>query len=94
VALSAELVKERKLVHWILNAYWEPLDFELPEANGCWKRWIDTSLDSPEDIVPWQDSRPFTGHTYRVGPHSIAILYTPLGQSSTIQQTLPLPSPI
>jgi len=83
VALSAELVKERLFVHWILNAYWEPLDFELPavgeEHQGIgrarWRRWIDTSLDSPEDIVPWQDARPWPERTYRVGPHSLVVLY-------------------
>jgi len=83
VALSAEFVNEGKLVHWILNAYWEPLDFELP-AGGAperqWKRWIDTSLDTPEDIVPWEDARPIVGTTYRVAPHSVAILYTPVEQ--------------
>jgi hypothetical protein len=34
VAVSAEFVKEGNLVHWILNAYWEPLDFELPASGG------------------------------------------------------------
>ena len=44
-------------LHLIMNAYWEPLDFELPhEADRePWRRWIDTSLDSPDDIVPWED---------------------------------------
>jgi len=40
----------------ILNAYWEPLDFELPPAgNGGgnpWHRWIDTARETPNDIVP------------------------------------------
>ena len=42
--------------HLILNAYWEPLDFELPPrpAGGPWRRWIDTSRPSPEDIVEWK----------------------------------------
>jgi isoamylase len=80
VALSAEFVKERLFVHWILNAYWEPLDFDLP-ANSGWRRWLDTSLDSPEDIVPWQDARAIVGPTYNVGPHSIAVLYAPLSES-------------
>jgi glycogen operon protein len=78
VALSAEIIKEGNLIHWILNAYWEPLDFELPEVGGLWRRWIDTSLDSPDDIVAWQDAPTFTGRTYSVGPHSVAFLYTPL----------------
>ena len=86
MALSAEIMNERHFVHWILNAYWEPLDFELPEINGersgPWRRWIDTGLDSPEDIVRWQDAPPFAGRTYKVGPHSVAVLYAPLGDSS------------
>jgi isoamylase len=77
VALSAEIVKERLFVHWILNAYWEPLDFELP-VSGAWRRWIDTSLDTPEDIVPWQHARLVTRPTYSVGPHSVAVLYMPV----------------
>ena len=57
LALTAELRKEELLFHLILNAYWEPLDFELPApaTAGPWRRWIDTALDSPHDIVPWQD---------------------------------------
>jgi isoamylase len=90
VALSAEFVNERNLVHWILNAYWEPLDFELPDGGvpgRQWKRWIDTSLETPEDIVPWKDAPPCIGPTYRVGPHSVAILYAPL--EKRVQQVRP-----
>ena len=56
VALGAELREEGLHFHLILNAYWEPLDFELPRLTGGdpWRRWIDTALDSPHDIVPWQ----------------------------------------
>ena len=36
-----------------LNAYWEPLTFELPSPpTGCnWHRVVDTSLASPNDIA-------------------------------------------
>ena len=41
------------LFHVILNAYWQPLDFELPRLDSAgenpWRRWIDTALDSPHD---------------------------------------------
>jgi len=30
VAFTAELKREKLLIHLILNGYWEPLDFELP----------------------------------------------------------------
>jgi glycogen operon protein len=86
IALSAELKKEKQVLHLILNAYWEPLEFELPpvseDSGGSWRRWIDTALDSPNDIVEWQNAPRFTGRTYRAGPRSVALLYAPLGASS------------
>jgi glycogen operon protein len=84
-ALTAELKKEKQIVHLILNAYWEPLEFELPPLNedcgGPWRRWIDTALDSPHDIVEWQTAPRFTGRTYRASPRSVVLLYAPLGAS-------------
>ena len=83
LALSLEIRRERLLVHVILNAHWEPLDFELPATgNGDidpWRRWIDTSLDSPHDIVEWTISPPIRGRTYRAGPRSVVVLWAGLG---------------
>jgi glycogen operon protein len=66
-------------LHLMLNAYWEPLDFELPPLpNGLknpWRRTIDTYLDSPQDIVDWDDSPVVSGHTYRAGPRSVVHLW-------------------
>jgi glycogen operon protein len=77
VAFSAELRKQGLLFHFILNAYWEPLDFELPKLDhGTWRRWIDTSLDSPNDIVPWEKAPGVKGITYRVGDRSVVMLYS------------------
>jgi glycogen operon protein len=79
VAFTAEIKEEKMLLHIILNAYWEPLDFELPPVeNGGknpWLRWIDTALDSPNDIIEWQASPPVPNHTYRAAPHSVVILW-------------------
>jgi glycogen operon protein len=77
VAFSAELRKEGILFHFILNAYWEPLDFELPplEGRAAWRRWIDTALDSPDDIVPWDKAPPLAGSLYRVADRSVVTLY-------------------
>jgi glycogen operon protein len=76
VALGAELGKEGLMFHFILNAYWEPLEFELPRLEGrsFWRRWIDTGLDSPQDVVPWQTAPAVPGNTYRVGPRTVAML--------------------
>ena len=67
IALGAELRKEGMFLHFILNAYWEPLEFELPVVGegASWRRWIDTALDSPNDIVPWQTAPTIPGNSYR-----------------------------
>jgi isoamylase len=83
LAVTAEVRNTRLLVHVILNAYREPLDFELPsigsEARGPWRRWIDTSLDSPNDIVPWPATRPVRDSTYRAQARSVVVLYANVG---------------
>ena len=64
----------------MLNAYWEPLRFQLPPAkgHGAWRRWIDTSLHSPEDIVAWDRAPAVTDDSYLVQPRSVAFLVMPL----------------
>jgi glycogen operon protein len=77
LAFGVELRRERVRFHLILNAYWEPLEFELPKlANEAWRRWIDTSLDSPSDIVPWEQAPRVNDNTYRVADRSVVMLYT------------------
>jgi glycogen operon protein len=80
LALTAEMPHEHMILHFILNAYWEPLDFELPPIEGepgeAWRRWIDTSLETPDDIVPWQTAQPIQGLTYRAEARSVVMLYT------------------
>jgi glycogen operon protein len=76
VAFGAELRKEGLLFHLILNAYWEPLEFELPKVeSGAWRRWIDTALDSPHDIVPWQTAPAVPGEVYRAESRSVVMLF-------------------
>jgi glycogen operon protein len=83
IAFCARLSDPDRLIHFIFNAYWEALDFELPPLDDAvrnpWRRWIDTYLDSPEDIVEWQDSIAVAGSTYRVGPRSVVLLWAALG---------------
>jgi glycogen operon protein len=82
VALSSELPREGLLVHFIFNAYWEPLDFTLPrigtEKGRPWRRWIDTFREAPDDIVAWQDAPPISECTYRAGPRAVIVLWSKL----------------
>ena len=83
IAFTSRLPARRMAFHAIFNAYWEPLDFELPPvaidgAPGRWRRWIDTFLDSPHDIVDWQDAPLIDGSIYRAEPRSMVVLFTPV----------------
>jgi glycogen operon protein len=82
VAFSVELREEGLVVYFIFNAYWEPLEFELPppeeSGGGSWRRWIDTFLESPQDIVPWQQAPSVPDHTYHAGPRSVVVLWAGL----------------
>jgi glycogen operon protein len=82
IAVTAELRRDRLLVHFIVNAYWKPLEFELPPVQGGdnnrWRRWIDTALDSPNDIVPWQDAHAIPDSTYRAEARSVVVLFAQL----------------
>jgi isoamylase len=82
LALGAEARREKLRFHLILNAYWEPLDFELPPVGSgegeTWRRWIDTALESPLDIVEWQKAAAVPGGTYRAGPRSVVVLLASL----------------
>ena len=79
IALTANLAGEDLRVHFIFNAYWEPLDFELPHLTGgdaAWHLWIDTSLESPSDILDWRIAPQVTDHNYHAGPRSLVALLT------------------
>jgi glycogen operon protein len=79
LALSADSHNGTLVFHIILNAYCEPLDFELPKVGDRGeeplRRWIDTSLDSPHDIAEWHTAEPVLGSTYRAGPRSVVMLF-------------------
>jgi isoamylase len=87
VAFGLELRKEKIHCHLIFNAYWEPLEFELPFAGSAetdpWRRWIDTSLESPDDIVEWQEAPPTFGRTYLAGAQSVVVHWVRTNSDAT-----------
>ena len=83
LAFGADLRNEDLKFHLIMNAYWEELEFALPRAERPWRRWIDTSLESPNDIADWQKAPPFVGNSYPVGPRSVVALFTESERKST-----------
>jgi glycogen operon protein len=57
IALTFHTLSGSNAIHFMINAYWNSLEFETPlfygETRYTWKRWIDTSLKSPDDIGRW-----------------------------------------
>jgi glycogen operon protein len=77
LSISGELRNEAMFAHIIFNAYWEPLEFELPileDASQRWSRWIDTALDPPYEICEWNGEELVRELTYSVGARSVVVL--------------------
>jgi len=77
LAATVRLLGYPLLLHVIINAYWEPLEFEIPpldQTQESWRRCLDTYLDPPDDIRSWRDAQPILGSTCRVQPRSVVML--------------------
>ena len=73
-SLAVTLTSEgHRPLHILLNTYWEALHFALPPGYK-WKRVIDTSLPSPDDIVPVKNASPVRASRYTAGPRSLVVL--------------------
>lgn len=61
-------------IHVMMNMEYQALEFEMPTLNdGNWYRFVDTDLDSPDDIIENSDIK-ITTNTYDVPPYSVVIL--------------------
>jgi glycogen operon protein len=79
LALSASNLSGDPMMYFALNAYWEPLEFQLPDlpdwAQSGWRRVLDTSLSPPNDIVLPTAAPQVTTSTYSVGPRSVVVMF-------------------
>jgi isoamylase len=85
LAFTLRSLRARFLLHGMLNAYWEPLTFELPavpsaECPQTWRRCIDTALQPPDDICPWETATVVEQARYVVHPRSVVLLAQALGE--------------
>jgi glycogen operon protein len=59
----------------MINAYSEPLTFTIFDGlQKPWSRIVDTSFESPQDILPPGSEVTVVGSKYLVGPRSIVVL--------------------
>ncbi|HEU4935890.1 MAG TPA: glycogen debranching protein GlgX [Vicinamibacterales bacterium] len=75
LAFTMKSLRSRFLLHAMLNAYWEPLTFELPPSSEHrWRRCIDTSLVSPDDVRRWEEAPMVEPAVYVVQSRSVVLL--------------------
>jgi glycogen operon protein len=76
IAFTVQWLSGDIVTHYMLNAYHEPLEFELPQLKDAfqWTRWIDTALESPDDICTWNDVSVVASGKYLVQPRSTVAL--------------------
>jgi glycogen operon protein len=81
IALTVEMPDERIILQLFANAYWEALDFELSQIDRTgisWRRWIDTALNCPQDIVHWEAALAVPSSAIRAEPRSVIVLFSEL----------------
>lgn len=76
LAFSLRHYEADEYLHVMINAYWQPLPFELPLLGhgDRWHRILDTALPPPQDFQPLAKATPIFSKTYRLETRSIAVL--------------------
>ena len=75
IAFTVTSMSGNTRIHYMVNAWKESLDFELEKTvKSPWKRWIDTSLPSPKDIVDWDEAPKVSATHYSLKPYSVVVL--------------------
>ena len=76
LALELHAPEDGEHLYAVLNAYWEPLTFELPSLSEghTWHRIVDTNLPPPDDYTVRPHALMVKGGTYTVSARSSLIL--------------------
>ncbi|MDH5248327.1 MAG: glycogen debranching protein GlgX [Cyclobacteriaceae bacterium] len=78
IAVTVQSLSGDTAMHYMINAFTAPLEFEVPTHNDSvvfhWRRWIDTSLPSPDDICQLSDAAEISNNAYVVNAHTCVIL--------------------
>ncbi len=86
LALTVRGIGER--FHFLLNAFREALEFELPTAprgSTGWLRIVDTSLASPQDFCERAEATVIDTANYLVQPHSVVVLVAEIRKKTNME---------
>lgn len=69
-------------LHVMLNAYWEPLTFQLPPPGGGkrWRRIVDIALPAPDDFCELASAPIVEEKSYRLEARSPVVLMAMEGE--------------
>ena len=85
LAVTASSLSGDLLMHFALNAWRQPLDFELPPlpagSGAAWRRIIDTAQPSPQDLCDYAQAATVGGSTHTVDARSIVVLFAAIAGS-------------
>ncbi len=76
LAFTLHHPKAHEQLHVMLNAYWKPIQFELPALrfHQNWHRIVDTSLACPDDFTPKGNAAKVANDVYTVRERSVVVL--------------------
>ena len=75
LAVRIEYERGAPMLYLVINAYWEALAFEVPRNEGVyWRRCVDTSRPSPDDVCLDVDSAAVLSPALLVEPRSVVVL--------------------
>ena len=78
LAFTLRTLHSRFLLHVMLNAYWEPLEFEVPPAAEAevpgWRRCIDTAAPPSAETPAWTHAPHLETPHCVVQPRSVVLL--------------------
>jgi isoamylase len=75
-------------LHFVINAYWEALEFAIPPLDGNyipWRYCVNTFRMPPADISVWSEAETVNRETVIVQPRSIVVLATKFNDVGTRQ---------
>ncbi len=92
LAASIRLPGAPRVLHLMVNAYWEALDFEVPppdDRHQPWRRCIDTFRAAPDDVCRWDQASVTALPTYRLAPRSLVLLVAPAREHAAVSRRNP-----
>ena len=89
LSVTVTSVRGHFLMHLIVNAYWEPLVFDLPPtAPNVWRRLIDTALEPPNDICEAPEAPLIHSDSYAAEPRSVVLLLDRIPDEDDFQRRM------